>query len=78
MSIGYVDEHGKYRQGKRAATVEANSSQYKAYSHDRQRAEHLADLIQPYDRNGRPNRRFMEMYDEESKINGMKWEDGVE
>ena len=76
--IGHIDQHGRYVKGQRAAVVEANSSQYKAYSHDRQRAEHQWELLQPYDRNGRPNAAFMEAYPDESAHNGMKWEDRSE
>ena len=73
--MSYIDEYGEYHKGEQRATLEPNSSQYKAWSHDRQRAEHQADLLQPYDRNGRPNAEFMEQYVEESKVNGMRWED---
>lgn len=75
-TVGYIDADGIYHPGvEGVTTIGPASSQYKAWSHDRQRAEHQADLLQPYDRNGRPNTAFMEQYVEESKVNGMRWED---
>ena len=76
--IGYVDGYGQYHPGKSGSGLSPDSSQYKAWSHDRQRAEHQADLLQAYDRNGRPNAAFIEQYPRESEVNGMKWEDRSE
>lgn len=73
--IGYIDSHGKYHRRSKPAVLEANASQWKGWSHDRQRAEHQWELLQPYDRDGRPNAEFMEAYPEESRNNGMRWED---
>jgi hypothetical protein len=37
------------------------------YERDRDREEHAADMIQPWDRNGKPNREFINKYPEQSK-----------
>lgn len=75
-STGHIDADGNYHPGVGGDTVTPPaSSQYKPWDHDRQRAEHQWELLQPYDRNGKPSSKFIEAYPEESKINGMKWED---
>jgi hypothetical protein len=64
-STGYIGADGKYHKGDTLKSVpEATSTQYKAWSHDRQRAEHQYDLIPPR-KNGRMNPDFMEAYPEQ-------------
>lgn len=43
------------------------SSMYKQHEHDRQRKDFAKEIIQPFDRNGKPNEAFIEAYPEESK-----------
>jgi len=66
-STGYII-NGIYYSSKtaRPSEVAADSSTYKAYSHDRQREDHRHDLIQPYI-NGRPNPEFIEQYPAEAQ-----------
>lgn len=73
--MSYIDEFGEYHEGEGEHRLRGDSSQHKAWSHDRQRAEHQWELLQPYDRNGRPDSAFMEAFPEESKVNEMRWED---
>ncbi len=39
-----------------------HSDQYKQYRHETQRADHKADIVQPYDHNGNPNPEFIHIY----------------
>lgn len=39
------------------------------YLRDRDREDNLRDLIQPWDRNGKPNPEFIREYPEEAKLN---------
>ncbi len=43
-----------------------HNDQYKQYRHSTQRQEHKADIIQPYDHNGKPNPDFIKVYPERS------------
>lgn len=65
VSTGYIGADGKYHKGEIAkSVVDATSTQYKAWSHDRQRAEHQWELIQPYV-DGHLNPEFAEAYPDE-------------
>lgn len=44
------------------------NSQWKAADQDRQRTEHAADLVQPYNPDGTINKEFSWVYPEESRI----------
>lgn len=46
---------------------EDTQSTYKTWSHDIQREDHQVDIIQPYDRSGKPNEDFVMNYPTESK-----------
>ncbi len=72
--VGFVDEYGQYHKERVPVGILPDSSQFKAWSHDRQRAEHQWELLQPY-KNGKPNPDFIEAYPEESKVNGMRWQE---
>jgi hypothetical protein len=63
--MSYIDQYGKYHRGEAPATIRT-SSQYKAWDHDRQRADHRLDLLQPW-KNGKLSSEFKEMYPEEAK-----------
>ncbi len=66
-STGYVI-NGEYHKGKAPlGTHEADNTQYKEWTHDKQRQEHRADLIQPYTRDGKPNPEFINIYPDEAK-----------
>ncbi len=43
-----------------------HNDQYKQYRHSAQRQEHKADIVQPYDHNGKPNPEFIKIYPERS------------
>lgn len=67
--MGYIDISGKYHKGtmKFAAAVPTKTSVWKQGDHDRQRADHKRDLIQPYNRDGTPNQEFIDAYPDESR-----------
>lgn len=65
-STGYIGSDGKYHRG-RQPHVNADSSLYKVWSHDKQRREHARDIIQPYLPDGSLNPEFRMEYPEESK-----------
>jgi hypothetical protein len=70
-STGYIKD-GKYYKDKlpNGASMQAgDSSQYKSWDHQRQRADHQYELIQPY-QNGQPNPEFIEHYPQEAKNYG--------
>lgn len=46
--------------------VTHHHDEYKQYRHQTQRTEHKADLVQPYDHNGKPNPEFIKIYPERS------------
>lgn len=60
-STGYVDEQGKYHQGGSKAMGHDVNPTYKEWSHDLQRKEFGAEIIQPR-RNGKPNPDFVKTY----------------
>ena len=68
MAQGYIDSFGRYHKNGIPKKLDGISSQYKSYSHDRQRAEHAADLVQPWV-NGKFNPEFRDLYPKESKEN---------
>lgn len=47
--------------------VPDKTSVWKQSDHDRQRADHKAELVRPYLPNGEPNPEFISLYPEESK-----------
>lgn len=67
--MGFIGADGKYYEGqpKMALIVPQKTSVWKQSDHDRQRADHKADLVRPYLSNGEPNPEFIELYPEESK-----------
>lgn len=67
--MGFIGADGKFYSGqpKMAEIVPQATSVWKQSDHDRQRAEHKADLIRPYLDNGQPNPDFIEVYPEESQ-----------
>jgi hypothetical protein len=65
--MGYILD-GHYYKGKPAERLRRPvNSTLKQHEHNRQRLDHAKDIIQPYDRNGKPNQSFIEAYPTESK-----------
>lgn len=66
--MGYIDTDGIYH----SETVNVpnlmpkKTSTWKHASHDQQRLDHQADLVQPYNRDGSFNLDFFALYPEES------------
>lgn len=62
-STGYIGRDGKYH---RVANVPLDKlvipqqSTWKQGDHSRQRFDHSAEILQPYDHNGKPNPKFIE------------------
>lgn len=67
--MGFIGADGKFYEGqpKMVELVQERTSVWKHSDHDRQRADHKADLLRPYLPNGDPNPEFIEQYPEESK-----------
>jgi hypothetical protein len=67
--MGYIGADGKYHKEdvKIADAVPQKTSVWQQSDHDRQRADHKADLVNPYLPSGEPNPEFIELYPEESK-----------
>lgn len=66
--MGFIGADGKFYSGqpKMASMVPQKTSVWKQSDHDRQRADHKSELVQPYLANGDPNPEFIELYREES------------
>jgi len=69
--MGYI-LNGKYYKNKpdMSKLGAKQSSMYKQFEHDRQRKDFAREIIQPYDRNGKPNQDFIDVYPDESKEYG--------
>jgi len=67
--MGFIGADGNFYTGqpKMASIVPEKTSVWKQSDHDRQRADHKADLVRPYLPTGEPNPEFIELYPEESK-----------
>lgn len=67
--MGFIGADGKFYSGKpkMVEIVPARTSVWKDSDHDRQRADHKAELVRPYLPNGDPNPEFIALYPEESK-----------
>lgn len=62
MSLGYIDDNGRYVKGVPKHLVADVSSQYKEWNHDDQRRRYSGDIIQPYTADGKPNPEFVNVY----------------
>lgn len=69
--MGYIVD-GKYYKGIPPVGKLSfkQQSTYKDHDHNRQRKDHARELVQPYDRNGKPNDKFIEAWPSESKEYG--------
>lgn len=67
--MGFIGPDGVYHKGdvKMNDIVPQATSVWKQSDHDRQRADHKADLVRPYLPTGEPNPEFIELYPDESK-----------
>jgi hypothetical protein len=67
--VSYIDQAGKYH--KDSPTMQTvmpqSTSVWKNSDHDRQRADHAWELVQPYLRNGEVNPEFLTAYPDESR-----------
>lgn len=66
--MGYILD-GKYHKGEPPVSdlQSKQQSTYKQHDHNRQRQDHSREIIQPFDRTGKPNPDFIQAYPEESK-----------
>jgi hypothetical protein len=65
-SSGYI-LHGVYHKAAKvplAKLVKTQQTMYKQGDHARQRFDHSAEILQPYDHKGEPNEKFIEAYPE--------------
>lgn len=69
--MGYILD-GVYHKGNAPISdmMGSTRSGFKEWDHDRQREDHRAELVQPYNRDGSPNEDFIDIYPEESKQYG--------
>lgn len=68
--MGWIGQDGVYhKEGKPDMRVQQNST-WKQHDHKRQRNDNAREIIQPYDRNGRPSQAFIDAYPEESREYG--------
>jgi hypothetical protein len=67
--MGFVGADGKFYSGQpqMADIVPQNTSVWKESDHDRQRADHKADLVRPFNPDGTPSEEFISLYPQESK-----------
>lgn len=63
--LGYV-RNGKRYYGKPSAATE--SSQFKAHEHAKQRREHAADIVQPWNADGTISQDFAWLYPEQADM----------
>lgn len=62
-STGYIGRDGQYHKMVKVPLAEmviAQQSTYKQGDHARQRFDHSAEILQPFDHNGNPNPKFIE------------------
>jgi len=69
--MGYILD-GKYHKGSPDMSKMGFRIQggYRQHEQNRQRKDFAKEIIQPYDRNGKPNEDFLQAYPEESKEYG--------
>lgn len=70
--MGYIKD-GKYYKGKvdmDSLQRKSNNSTFKTHEHNRQRKDFAREIVQPYNRDGKPNPEFIEAWPEESKEYG--------
>lgn len=67
--MGYIDANGVYHHENvtMAEVVPRKTSVWKEADHDRQRADHAAELVQPRLSNGQPNPEFIRLYPDEAR-----------
>ena len=63
-STGYI-LNGVYYKAKKAPIAKMiipQQTMFKQHDHARQRFDHSAEILQPYDHNGKPNQKFIEAH----------------
>ena len=65
-TTGYIGQDGKYHRGEDKKMAYDVSSTFKEYSHEIGRKEFAAEITQPHV-NGKPNKKFIEVYPEIAK-----------
>lgn len=66
--MGYIDANGYHKGDLRMQdAVPQPTSVWKNSDHDRQRADHKWEMVQPYLRNGEVNPEFLTAYPDESR-----------
>ena len=68
--MGYIGQDGIYHKGTPPDMSVRQNSTWKQHDHKRQRQDNAREIIQPYDRSGKPNQAFIDAYPEESKDYG--------
>lgn len=71
--MGYV-VNGKYVKANGdeiAIHVKADSPQFKAGDHERQRKDFAREILQPYDQSGKPNEDYINAYPDIARERGM-------
>jgi hypothetical protein len=63
--------NGKYYKDTDLSKIRSGqNSMYRQHEHERQRKDFAKEILQPYDRGGKPNEKFIEAYPEEAKEYG--------
>jgi hypothetical protein len=67
--MSYIDESGKYHKGKVDPSKLRRNQQsgWKDWDHQRQRKDYAREIVQPFDRQGKPNEQFKQAWPDESK-----------
>ena len=66
--MGYI-LNGEYHRGEAPVDKMRTKQQstYKSWEHNRQRKDFAREIVQPYDKNGKPNNDFIQAWPEDSK-----------
>lgn len=67
--MGYIGKDGQYHaeDAQMQDMVPGQTTSWKQSDHDRQRRDHQAELVQPWNNDGTVNDEFVSLYPEESK-----------
>lgn len=64
-STGFIKDGVYYRGTLRGVATQGDQPLHKGWSHDRQREEHRADIVQPY-KDNQPNPEFIQLYPDQA------------
>jgi hypothetical protein len=67
--MSWIDPEGNYHKGRaNASKLRSNrQSGWKQWDHQRQRKDYAREVIQPFERDGKPNPKFREAWPNEAK-----------